>query len=316
LFSGTQALADRRVLMNAALIGAGVGLALGAVYMAGGMARAAADHTRAAHAAQFAAGEFSDTVLRREGADPAVLRLAQAHDPVADFGPDRQLRGLIDRLQAEQARPDLTQRARDLDCLTDAVYYEARGETKRGQQAVATVVLNRVKNPNFPKTVCGVVFQRAARGCQFSFACDGSMRRGREQDAWEDARHVAARALAGYVLRDIGSATHFHTADVAPQWGPRMLRVAQVGLHVFYRFNPHADDAPAAAPPPQQAVYTALPAEQNPPTLRLAAAILQKPDAAPSAPSAAPVAAKDIKAVTKAPEAAEPALKPTEAAAS
>jgi hypothetical protein len=141
------------------------------------------------------------------------------------------------------------------------------------------------------------------------------MRRGREQDAWEDARHVAARALAGYVLRDIGSATHFHTADVAPQWGPRMLRVAQVGLHVFYRFNPHADDAPAAAPP-QQAVYTALPAEQNPPTLRLAAAILQKPDAAPSAPSAAPVAAKDIKAVTKAPEAAEPALKPTEAAAS
>jgi spore germination cell wall hydrolase CwlJ-like protein len=307
LLSGTQALAERRVSTSAALIGAGVGVALGAIYLAGGMAQAAADHARAAHAAQFAAGEFSDTVLQREGADPAVLRLAQAHDPAADFGSDRQLRGLIERLQAEQARPDLAQRARDLDCLTDAVYYEARGETKRGQQAVATVVLNRVKSPSFPKTVCGVVFQRAGGGCQFSFACDGSMRRGREQDAWVDARHVAARALAGYVLRDIGSATHFHTTDVAPQWGPRMLRVAQVGLHVFYRFNPHADDAPVAEPPPQQAVYTALPAD-NPPTLRLAAAILQKPDAAPPAPTAPPVAAKDVKAAPKAPDAGEPAI--------
>jgi spore germination cell wall hydrolase CwlJ-like protein len=296
------------VLLSAALLGAGVGLALGAVFMAGGMAQAAADHARAAHAAQFAAGEFSDTVLHREGADPAVLRLAQAHDPAADLGSDRQLRGLIDRLDAKQARPDLMQRARDLDCLTDAVYYEARGETKRGQQAVATVVLNRVKNPKFPKTVCGVVFQRAAGGCQFSFACDGSMRRGREQDAWEDARRVAARALAGYVLRDIGSATHFHTTDVAPQWGPRMLRVAQVGLHVFYRFNPHADDAPVAAPPQQQqAVYIALPAVKDPPTLRLATALLQKPDAATPAPAAAPAAAKDAKTVTKAPEPAEPA---------
>jgi spore germination cell wall hydrolase CwlJ-like protein len=296
------------VLLSAALLGAGVGLALGAVFMAGGMAQAAADHARAAHAAQFAAGEFSDTVLHREGADPAVLRLAQAHDPAADLGSDRQLRGLIDRLDAKQARPDLMQRARDLDCLTDAVYYEARGETKRGQQAVATVVLNRVKNPKFPKTVCGVVFQRAAGGCQFSFACDGSMRRGREQDAWEDARRVAARALAGYVLRDIGSATHFHTTDVAPQWGPRMLRVAQVGLHVFYRFNPHTDDAPVAAPPQQQqAVYIALPAVKDAPTLRLATALLQKPDAATPAPAAAPAAAKDAKAVTKAPEPAEPA---------
>lgn len=305
------------MLLSAALIGAGVGLALGAGFMVGGMAQAAADHARAAHAAQFAAGEFSDTVLQRKGADPAVLRLALAHDRAADLGSDRQLKLLIDRLQAKQARPDLVQRARDLDCMTDAVYYEARGETKRGQQAVATVVLNRVKNPSFPKTICGVVFQRAAGGCQFSFACDGSMRRGREQDAWDDARRVAARALAGYVLRDIGSATHFHTTDVAPQWGPRMLRVAQVGLHVFYRFNPHADDdAPVAAPPPAQAVYTALTADKNPPTLRLAAAILQKPDAPPPPAAAAPVAAKDVRAVTKALEPTEPASKPAEATAS
>jgi hypothetical protein len=91
-----------------------------------------------------------------------------------------------------------------------------------------------------------------------------------------------------------------------------MLRVAQVGLHVFYRRNPHADDLPAAAPEPRQAVYTAMPAGKEPPTLRLAAAILQKTDAAP----AAPAAAKDAKAVIKAPDAAEPAVKPAEATAS
>jgi len=307
--------ADRRVLMSAALIGSGVGLALGAMYMAGGMARAATDHARAARVAQAAGGAFSDVVLQHQAMDPAVSRLAQAHDPFGGaLGPDRQLQLLIDRLQAKEAHPDAVQQARDLDCLTDAVYYEARGETKRGQQAVATVVLNRVKNPSFPKTVCGVVFQRAAGTCQFSFACDGSMRRGREADAWQDARRIAARALSGYVLRDIGSATHFHTIDVAPQWGPRMLRVAQVGLHVFYRFNPHARDLPTSAPEPQQAVYTALPTGKDQPTLRLAAALVQKPDAA--APAAAG-AGKDPKPLAKAPDStpAAPAdLKPTKIA--
>lgn len=318
MLTGTQARADRRALLSAALIGSGVGLALGALYMAGGMARAATDHARAARVAEAAAGAFSESALQREAGDPAVVRLAQAHDPLtADIGPDRQLQLLIDRLQAKEARPDAMQQARDLDCLTDAVYYEARGETKRGQQAVATVVLNRVKNPSFPKTVCGVVFQRSSGACQFSFACDGSMRRGREADAWEDARRVAARALSGYVLRDIGSATHFHTVDVAPEWGPKMLRVAQVGLHVFYRLNPHARDLPAAAPEPQEAVFTAQAAGKEPPTLRLAVAVLQKPDAPQTAP-AAPAAGKDAKAVLKQPEPAVPdkAAKPAEATAS
>jgi spore germination cell wall hydrolase CwlJ-like protein len=316
LISGTQVRADGRVLLSAALIGSGVGLALGVMYMAGGMARAATDHTRAERVAQLAAGQFTETALQREAADPTVMRLAQAHDPSSDLSADRQLQLLIDRLQANQAHPGAVQQARDLDCLTDAVYYEARGETKRGQQAVATVVLNRVKNPSFPKTVCGVVFQRAAGTCQFSFACDGSMRRGREADAWQDARRVAARALSGYVLRDIGSATHFHTLDVAPQWGPRMLRVAQVGLHVFYRFNPHARDLPTSAPEPQQAVYTAMPTGKDQPTLRIAAALVQAPEPAPAAP-AAPMTAKDAKAVVRTPDAAPPiqadkALKPAE----
>jgi len=205
LDNGTQVHAERRVLISAALIGSGVGLALGAAYMAGGMSRVAADHAMAERAAQAADAAFSESALPRGAA-------ASAQDVAA------QLRGA----QGIGPRADKQRRAaRDLDCLTDAVYFEARGESKRGQQAVATVVLNRVKNPNFPKSVCGVVFQRASSGCQFSFACDGSMRHGRDEDAWEQARRVAARALSGYVLRDIGSATHFHTIDVSPDWGSR-----------------------------------------------------------------------------------------------
>src|SRR5438270_14070009 len=100
--------------------------------MAGGMARAATDHTRAERVAQVAAGQFSESVLQREAADPVVLRIAQAHDPVSgeDDTADRQLQALTDRLQAKEAHPEAMQAARDLDCLTDAVYYEARGEDK------------------------------------------------------------------------------------------------------------------------------------------------------------------------------------------
>jgi spore germination cell wall hydrolase CwlJ-like protein len=132
--------------------------------------------------------------------------------------------------------------ARDLDCLADAVYYEARGETPAGQAAVAQVVLNRVRHPAFPKSVCAVVFQGAqgGSGCQFSFACDGSMNRSREPTAWRRSREVAAHALSGFVMPGVGNATHFHVAGLDPGWGPRLLRVAQIGLHVFYRFGGYA----------------------------------------------------------------------------
>ena len=142
--------------------------------------------------------------------------------------------------------PGALEGSRELDCLTQAVYYEARGETPSGQAAVAQVVLNRARNAAFPKTICGVVFQRAsARGCQFSFACDGSTQRGREAGAWNRAQKIASRALDGFVMAEVGSATHFHTLNVAPMWGPRLLRVAQVGMHVFYRFGGRAG-APSA----------------------------------------------------------------------
>lgn len=146
---------------------------------------------------------------------------------------------------------------RDLECLTEAVYFEARGETGAGQAAVAQVVLNRVKHPAFPKTVCGVVYQGAkSRGCQFSFACDGRTEHASEGLAWRRARQVAARALAGVVAPQVGSATHFHAAAVQPSWGPGLRRVAQVGLHVFYRLG--SPGAPAVHAAPAKAVFTRL----------------------------------------------------------
>lgn len=315
--TGTQARADRRVLISAALIGSGVGLALGAAYMAGGMSRIAADHARATRVAQAAGGAFSESVLQREASDPAVLALARAYDPATiQDGQDHQLQQLAARLRGEQGAPEEAagqlQAARDLDCMTDAVYFEARGESKRGQQAVATVVMNRVRNPHFPKTVCGVVFQRAAGGCQFSFACDGSMRHGREQNAWDEARRVAARALSGYLLRDVGSATHFHTVDVSPDWGPQMLKVAQVGLHIFYRFNPHYHPAPDAAPaeplrpPIEHAVLTSSPLQPEP-QLRIAAALVKPQEPSPPGPSPAQVGKTAANGVAAAAQAGKPA---------
>jgi spore germination cell wall hydrolase CwlJ-like protein len=193
-------------------------------------------------------------------------------------------------------------RARELNCLTQAVYFEARGESARGQQAVATVIMNRVKNPSFPKTVCGVVYQHVAqgRGCQFSFTCDGKTERVAEPNAWDRARRVAARVLSGAVLRDVGSATHFHAIGVAPGWGPQMRRVAQVGLHVFYRLNPHAP-RPIEPEADDEAVFVSAPAPAKP-ELRLAEAIAVPVSAVAAEPAAVPTL--EIK----------PAAKPQEAA--
>lgn len=265
--------------------------------MAGGLGQAAADHGRAERIAQATDGVLSDSALRQGlGADldPSVMALAKAHDPLVQGSPAAQRAGVDpDAQRVAAAKPS---RARELDCLTQAVYFEARGESARGQAAVATVIMNRVKNPNFPKTVCGVVYQGAAHhnGCQFSFACDGMVERVVETSAWDRARQVAARTLSGVVLRDIGSATHFHTTGVSPGWGDRMLRVAQVGLHVFYRFNPHAP-RPALDDADDAPVFVSAPIAK-PPELRLASALI-----APAAePEAAKPAAPDLKSAPKA----------------
>jgi len=129
--------------------------------------------------------------------------------------------------------------ARAAECLTAAVYYEARSESLDGQRAVAQVVLNRVRDRAFPHSVCGVVYQGSNRrtGCQFSFTCDGSMARRRDPYAWERARAVAEAALAGSVYAPVGAATFYHTNAILPWWASSLSRIGSVGAHIFYRWR-------------------------------------------------------------------------------
>jgi spore germination cell wall hydrolase CwlJ-like protein len=121
-------------------------------------------------------------------------------------------------------------------CLATAALYEA-GDDLRGQRAVMQVVLNRVRRPAFPKTICGVVYQGAAQttGCQFSFTCDGSMQRRPQRSGWTAARKAARRALAGYVFRPVGTATYYHTDWILPGWIGALDKIAKIHTHIFYR---------------------------------------------------------------------------------
>jgi spore germination cell wall hydrolase CwlJ-like protein len=134
---------------------------------------------------------------------------------------------------------DIDDRARATQCMAQAIYYEAAREPLKGQEAVAQVVLNRVRHPAYPKSICGVVYQGAARatGCQFTFTCDGALRWAPQPSLWRQAQDVAKRALAGFVDKDVGSATHYHAAYVAPYWAPTLVKMTQVGQHIFYRWT-------------------------------------------------------------------------------
>ena len=128
-------------------------------------------------------------------------------------------------------------RARALKCLTQAIYYEAGYEPLEGRRAVAQVVLNRMRHPAFPKSVCGVVYEGSTqRVCQFSFTCDGSLGRKPSASAWAQAQAVASEALQGKVAPAIGQATHYHTDYVAPYWAPKLHKISQIGAHIFYRW--------------------------------------------------------------------------------
>ena len=126
-------------------------------------------------------------------------------------------------------------REQAIECLATAALYEAGGDP-RGQRAVIQVILNRVRAPGFPKTICGVIYQGSSRatGCQFSFTCDGLARRRPEHVGWTAARRVARRALSGYVFAEVGRATHYHTDWMVPYWRDSLIKVARVRSHLFY----------------------------------------------------------------------------------
>lgn len=170
-----------------------------------------------------------------------------------------------------------TARTQALDCLASAVYYEAGNQDSDGERAVAQVVLNRVRHPAFPNSVCGVVYQGSTRatGCQFTFTCDGSLARAPDAEGWRRAYKVAEEALSGAVYAPVGWATHYHADYVVPTWASSMAKDAIVGAHIFYRW-PGSWGQPA--------VFTQAYAAREPNAASLRMAALAAPHVTPATP--------------------------------
>lgn len=151
---------------------------------------------------------------------------------------------LIPKLQANDHRwaddplPASVLSDQEQHCLTAGVYFEARGEPVRGQAAVAQVILNRVRNPQYPDNICGVVYQNQnwRNRCQFSFACDRIKDKANDPKRWAIAAQVAREVTEGHIwLADVGSSTHYHANYVKPTWAGSMRKAGQIGLHIFYK---------------------------------------------------------------------------------
>jgi exopolysaccharide biosynthesis WecB/TagA/CpsF family protein len=166
-------------------------------------------------------------------------------------------------------------RERALTCLAQAVYYEAAGEGSDGERAVAQVVINRMRHPGYPASICGVVYQGSDRGsgCQFTFTCNGSLLQAPAADLWARARKIAQDALAGKVFAPIGHATHYHADYVLPYWADSLDKSVQIGRHIFYRlrgmlgeksaFSQHyAGTEPVVRPPDAAVILPESAAEQ------------------------------------------------------
>ena len=158
---------------------------------------------------------------------------------------------------AERLNLDSKQRAKSEKCMAEAVYFESRGEPKRGQIAVAQVVMNRVFSGFYPNTVCGTVYQNANRhnACQFTFACDDVKDTIEEPDMWQQAKEIAHDMLDGRLwLPEIGHSTHYHAYWVHPSWVNEMKKLYKIGVHSFYRPRAWGDTVevpnhPFVAPP-------------------------------------------------------------------
>ena len=188
------------------------------------------DKARATTASEALPTSPSATDLRDVAPEQAMALNAQiplAGGPVAAAAPFS-LRGA-----------NKSARAQALECLTSAIYYEAGQESDAGQRAVAQVILNRVRHPAYPATVCGVVYEGSTRptGCQFTFTCDGSLMRPPMISAWNRASKIARAALEGAVYEPVGLATHYHANYVLPYWAASLVKTRVEGAHLFYRWS-------------------------------------------------------------------------------
>lgn len=162
---------------------------------------------------------------------PELARLAEP-DLTLLLGAEEQTEGLTEAWLLAQPVP---QGDGEWQCLTEALYFESRGESLEGQIAVAEVILNRVDSPLYPSSICGVVKQRGGGGCQFSYVCDGRADRMRETAAADLAGRIARAMLDDAPRLLTQGATHFHVRGVRPSWSKRFSRTASIGAHFFYR---------------------------------------------------------------------------------
>ena len=149
--------------------------------------------------------------------------------------PEKRIRA--ENIAADSGMPVVKSQG-EKQCLTTAIYFEARGESAKGQQAVAEVIVSRSKSRGRPNTICGVVYEGSQRktGWQFSFTCDRIADRVRDGNAWDQAQRVADTVLSDRGARAVAKcATFFHASNIKPYWASSMNKVAQIGSHVFYR---------------------------------------------------------------------------------
>nr|WP_295892375.1 cell wall hydrolase [uncultured Devosia sp.] len=181
------------------------------------------------------------------GGNSAVSAIASFTSPAVQPEPELNSHSLA--AYVEDGYQPLAQRLEhanaERDCLAQAIYHEARGESEVGQLAVANVIVNRARSGKFPSTLCGVIYQNAEKGyhrCQFTFACDGRSDAPGERRAWARSAALAQDVYAEFALGDAvgaipGSALYYHTTNVRPNWANTYSAVAQIGSHIFYSPN-------------------------------------------------------------------------------
>ncbi len=170
---------------------------------------------------EVAAGRFSEIVTPPVEVEKAAAKAGEVPAPTYDA---KWIRAI------PQGAPSA-----ELECLTRAIYFEARGESIKGQAAVAEVVVNRTQSPYFPGTICGVVQQTSGGGCQFSFVCDGKSDKVGDRTAWYVAEKIASAYVEGTPRTLTEGATYFHTQAVKPSWARRFPMTVRIGAHFFYR---------------------------------------------------------------------------------
>ena len=184
-------------------------------------------------------------------------RLASLHvgaDVKSSFERDYALTNTLVSYRSEDLQ-DVKFHVAEKQCLAEAIYYEARSESRAGQKAVGEVILNRVASKHFPSTICDVVYQGSERrtGCQFTFTCDGSMDITPKGRHWKNSQDMAELVMTSGFKPLTNRATHYHTTAVKPVWSDKMRMTRRVGSHVFYRFAPrnYVPSSPtiAVAPP-------------------------------------------------------------------